>query len=124
MNSNHFLQGIDTIILRVKDIDKAKSWYTQKLGFKTIHEDATLRLVVLDTFSPTSLTIWETDEEIKNNPKTTSYPIFRTQDARNAHQQLIKMDVKVGDMTTDHVVTYFTFRDIDDNILEVCQVHD
>ncbi|HRG11181.1 MAG TPA: VOC family protein [Cyclobacteriaceae bacterium] len=124
MNNNHFLQGIDTVILRVKDINKAKSWYTEKLGFNNIHEDSKLRLVVLDTFSPTSLTIWETDEEIKINPKTTSYPIFRTMDASNAHRQLKKMNVRVGDIITDHVVTYFTFLDLDDNILEVCQVHD
>ena len=34
-----------------------------------------------------------------------------------------KLNVKVGDMITDHVVTYFTFYDPDDNMLEVCQVH-
>ena len=117
------MQGIDTIILRVTDIEKAKSWYTEKLGFKNVHEDLKLRLVVLDTFSPTSLTIWETDEEIKNNPKTTSYPIFRTVDAGNAYQQLKKLNVQVDEIITDHVVTYFTFRDPDNNILEVCEVH-
>jgi catechol 2,3-dioxygenase-like lactoylglutathione lyase family enzyme len=48
---DHFLQGIDTVILRVSDIDRAKSWYVEKLGFKNIHEDIKLRLVVLDTFN-------------------------------------------------------------------------
>lgn len=124
MNNNHFLQGIDTIILRVADIDKAKIWYTEILGFKVVHEDPEHRLVVLDTSGPTSLTIWETDEELNTNPKTTSYPIFRSLDAGNAHMQLKKLNVKVGDLITDHVVTSFTFRDLDNNILEVCQVHD
>jgi|GEM_PF-4828330 len=54
----HFLQGIDTVILRVSDIEKSKKWYTQKLGLNAIHQDERLGLVVLDTFSPTSLTIW------------------------------------------------------------------
>lgn len=119
----HFLQGIDTIILRVSDVDKSKKWYTEKLGLKAIHEDEKLRLVVLDTFSPTSLTIWETEERIEPNPRTTSYPIFRTIDAKDAHGQLKERNVSVGDLTTDHVVTYFTFYDLDNNVLEVCQAH-
>ncbi len=81
---NHFLQGIDTVILRVSDIKKSKEWYTQKLGLKEIHHDEKLKLVVLDTFSPTSLTIWETDEKIEPNPRTTTYPIFKTIDAKAA----------------------------------------
>ena len=28
----HFLQGIDTIIVRVSNINKAKMWYKTKLG--------------------------------------------------------------------------------------------
>jgi catechol 2,3-dioxygenase-like lactoylglutathione lyase family enzyme len=124
MDNNLFLQGIDTIILRVTNLEKAKYWYTEKLRFKDIYEDSRLRLVVLDTFGPTSLTIWETDEKIKTNPKTASYPIFRTLDAVSAHRQLKNLDVKVGDIITGDVVTYFTFRDLDENILEVCQVHD
>jgi catechol-2,3-dioxygenase len=119
----HFLQGIDTVILRVSDIEKSKKWYTQKLGLKVIHQDEKLRLVVLDTFSPTSLTIWETDEKIQPNPRTTTYPIFRTINAKEAHGQLKNRDVNVGELTSDYVVTYFTFHDIDNNILEVCQVH-
>lgn len=120
---NHFLQGIDTVILRVSDIEKSKEWYTQKLGLKAIHHDKKLKLVVLDTFSPTTLTIWETDDKIQPNPRTASYPIFRTIDAKEAHGQLKDREIKVGELTTDHVVTYFTFHDIDNNILEVCQVH-
>ncbi|GAB4334740.1 MAG: hypothetical protein OHK0038_12110 [Flammeovirgaceae bacterium] len=120
----HFLQGIDTVILRVSDIEKSKKWYTQKLGLKEIHQNEKLKLVVLDTFSPTSLTIWETDDKIKPNPRTTTYPIFRTIDAKNAHEQLKERDVNVGDIITNHVVTYFTFYDPDNNVLEICQVHD
>lgn len=122
--NNHFLQGIDTIILRVSNIDQAKKWYTEKLGFNAIHEDELLRLAVLDTFSPTSITLWQTDEKIKNNPKTSSYPIFRTQNATTAHEELKKRGVKTEEIITDHVVTYFSFYDPDGNVLEVCQVHD
>lgn len=80
-------------------------------------------MVVLDTFSPTSLTIWETQEKIVLNPNTASYPIFRTLDAHLAHQRLKLNGITVGEIITDHVVTYFTIHDTDGNILEVCQVH-
>ena len=118
-----FLQGIDTIILRVSNINEAKVWYPAKLGFKNIYEDEKLRLVVLDTFSPTSLTLWETDEKIAPNPKTASYPIFKTFNAKDAHDALRRLDVAANDLITDHVVTYFNFFDPDGNMLEVCQVH-
>jgi len=119
----HFLQGIDTIIVRVSNINEAKIWYTTKLGFNNIYEDEKIRLVVLDTFSPTSLTLWETDEKIAPNPKTAAYPIFKTLNATDARDALRRLDVTVNDLITDHVVTYFNFFDPDGNMLEVCQVH-
>jgi len=119
----HFLQGIDTVILRVSNVNESKLWFIRKLGFQSIHQDDKLKLVVLDTYSPTSLTLWQTDEPIKVNARTASYPIFRTSDARVAHQKLEEQGVSVGPLTTDHVVTYFTFEDRDGNLLEVCQVH-
>src|SRR6187455_1168255 len=112
MNKN-LLHGIDTVILRVSDVAKSKVWYTQKLGFRNIYEDSKTKLVVLDVFSPTSLTLWQTDEKIATNPKTSAYPIFRTQDANAAHLQLMQSGINVGDVTTDHVVSYFNFQDPD-----------
>lgn len=121
---NNFLQGIDTLILRVADIERSKNWFTQKLSFTVLHEDAIHRLAVLDTHSAVSITIWQTDEPIHVNSKTAAYPIFRTANAREAHDHLLAQGVPAGEIITDHVVTYFTFHDPDGNILEVCQVHE
>jgi len=121
--NQHFLQGIDTIILRVSNINEAKIWYTTNLGFKTIYEDERIRLVVLDTFGQTSLTLWETDGKIRN-PKTASYPIFRTSNAKVAHDALTRLEVTASDLITDDLLTYFNFFDPDGNIFEVCQVND
>ena len=33
--------------------------------------------------------------------------------------QFKKMDVEVGDLIKDHFVIYFTFRDLDHNVIEV-----
>jgi len=121
---NNFLQGIDTLIVRVSDIEISRNWFIQKLSFTVLHEDPIHRLAVLDTHSPVSITLWQTDEPIKINAKTTAYPIFRTADAQQAHDHLSAMGVTVGEIITDHAVTYFTFHDPDGNILEVCQVHE
>lgn len=121
--NNNFLQGNDTLILRVADIERSKNWFTQKLSFPVLHEDAVHKLVVLDAHSAVSITLWQTDEPIHINSKTAAYPIFRTANAREAHDHLSAQGVPVGEIITDHVVTYFTFHDPDGNILEVCQVH-
>ena len=51
------LEGIDTVIIRVSNIVISKEWYINKLGLSPIWEDALMNLVVLDTNSPTSLTL-------------------------------------------------------------------
>ena len=124
MNDNQkTLQGIDTIIVRVSDISSSKHWYEEKLNLAPIWDDLESRLVVLDTGSPTSLTLWQTDRKVRNNRETASYPIFRTQDAALARYELRERGVEVGEVIEDGVVKYFFFYDPDGNVLEACQVH-
>ena len=121
--SNLLLQGIDTVIVRVKDINASKKWYREKLGLTIIWDDAALRLVVLDTKGPTSLTLWQTDRQISIEKETASYPIFRTPDAAALRQELQNREVETGDVIQDKYVNYFFFYDPDGNVLEACQVH-
>jgi len=123
-NNNKLLQGIDTVIVRVKDVATAKEWYQNKLGLTAIWDDPVTRLVVLDTQGPTSLTLWQTDKPIVVNKETTSYPIFRTTDAVALQQELIARGIQSDELITDDHVTYFFFYDIDGNVLEACQVHE
>jgi hypothetical protein len=95
-----------------------------KLELKAIWDDPNLKLVVLDTGGPTSLTLWQTDKIIQSNPDTSSYPIFRSLDANTANQELNEKSVKVGEVIDDGFVNYFFFYDPDGNILEACQVHE
>ena len=119
---NH-LQGIDTVIVRVKDAARSKQWYMEKLGFTVVWEDPVLRLAVLDTGGPTSLTIWETASEVISSSEGSAYPIFRTPDALEARKALLEAGVPADPVITDHAVTYFRFYDPDANMLEACQVH-
>ena len=123
MESNNSLQGIDTIIIRVSNIEISMKWYQEKLDLKPIWDDPNLKLVVFDTGGSTSLTIWQTEKVIQNNPDTSTYPIFRTLDANKANQELKEKGIKVGEVIDDGLVNYFYFYDPDGNILEACQVH-
>lgn len=119
----NLLDGIDTVIVRVKNIADSKQWYTEKLGLIPQWEDPTLKLVVMNTGSPTSLTLWETDAEILSSRDGSSYPIFRTLNAADTRSAMTASGVVADPLITDHAVTYFRFYDPDGNVLEACQVH-
>ena len=122
--NNKHLQGIDTVIVRVKDVVVSKEWYQHKLGLPAIWDDPVAKLVVLDTQGPTSLTLWQTDQPIMVNKKTTSYPIFRTPDAAALLKELKARGIQADELISDDHVTYFFFYDVDGNVLEACQVHE
>lgn len=123
-NNHHLLQGIDTIIIRVKDIETSKKWYQEKLELTSLWDDPKMKLVVLDTKGPTSLTLWQTNEKISIQRETASYPIFKTPDATALKEELLSRGIETGDIIQDDYVKYFFFYDPDGNVLEACQVHD
>lgn len=122
MENKALLQGIDTVIVRVSDIEASKRWYQEKLGLNIIWDDAETKLAVLDTNGPTSLTLWQTGQKIVINRETASYPIFKTQDAIALRHELQKRGIEVGDVSEDDHVSYFFFYDPEGNVLEACQV--
>jgi catechol 2,3-dioxygenase-like lactoylglutathione lyase family enzyme len=123
MTDKKLLQGIDTVIIRVSDVNLSKKWYSENLGLAPIWDDSNLKLVVMDTGSPTSLTLWQTDEKIHSNKNTASYPIFRTVDAKASRNELLNSGVDVSEIIEDEVVKFFQIYDPDGNILEACEVH-
>jgi catechol 2,3-dioxygenase-like lactoylglutathione lyase family enzyme len=120
----NLLQGIDTIIVRVSNIAASKKWYSEKLGMALLFEDDKMKLAVLDTKSPTSLTLWQTEKTVSVNRDTASYPIFKTPNADALKKELSNRGIEVGEIIQDDYVKYFFFYDADGNILEACQVHE
>ncbi len=118
------LQGIDTVIVRVSNITASKKWYLEKLGLALLFEDDKIKLAVLDTKGPTSLTLWETDKTMSVNRDTASYPIFKTPNADELKKELSNRGIETGEIIQDAYFKYFFFYDPDGNILEACQVHD
>ena len=124
MEETKLLQGIDTVIIRVSDIEISKDWYQKKLGLLPVWDDPKMNLVVLGTNSATSLTLWQTKKKISIDQETASYPIFKTPDASALREALIVSGIQVGEIIQDEYVKYFFFYDPDGNILEACQVHE
>lgn len=115
------LRGIDTVIIRVSNYETSKKWYEEKLGLSPIWDDPAMKLVVLDTKSPVSITLWQTEKKINVEEDSASYPIFGAGNAYSVHEELKKLDVKTSGIIKDDHVTWFKFYDPDGNVLEACQ---
>jgi GTP diphosphokinase / guanosine-3',5'-bis(diphosphate) 3'-diphosphatase len=116
--------GIDTVLLRVHDLDTAAAWYETRLGLARTFADPAERLVVLDVGGATSLTLWALKRGEVPVPAEAArpFPIFRVSDARAAWSRLRDRGVAVGELAAANGVTSFQFRDPDGNVLEACQV--
>jgi catechol 2,3-dioxygenase-like lactoylglutathione lyase family enzyme len=120
---SNLLQGIDTIIVRVSNIERSKDWYVQKLGLTVLFEDSKMKLAVIDTNSATSITLWQTPQTFFIDRETASYPIFKTPDADKLRQVFLNSGIETEEIIQDDYVKYFLFFDPDGNILEACEVH-
>lgn len=120
--SSPVFEGIDTVIIRVSNYLVSKKWYEEKLGMEVIFEDHTSKLVVFETGSPTSLTIWQTDEKTAPQKERNSYPIFRTSDAAASRNELVKKEVTVDELVEAEGIKFYRFYDPDGNLFEACEV--
>jgi catechol 2,3-dioxygenase-like lactoylglutathione lyase family enzyme len=119
---NTLIQGIDTIIIRVSDIESSKAWYQDSLEFTSVWQDVDMKLVVLDTNGAASITLWQTDKKIESHKDTATHPIFKTTDASKLGEDLHNKGVQVEPVIQDEHVKYFFFYDPDGNILEACEI--
>lgn len=115
-------EGIDTIIIRVSNLSKSIKWYSKNLGLEVLYEDDVTKIVVLDSGSPTSITLWETTEKSEINRNTAAYPIFKSSNASRDYSILEMRKVKLDELHDSEDITFFNFYDPDGNILEACQV--
>lgn len=117
-----FLQGIDTQILSVLNLDRSRRWYTEQPGLPCTYEDPKQMLVVLETFGTNSLTIWETARN--NCILPTDQDLSHIQDRRSGRSppRTGGRGVSIGKLILEHEVTHFSLYDPHNNLMEVCQV--
>lgn len=124
MSAGVFL-GLDTVLLRVTNIEAAREWYRTAFGFDEPYFDPAERLAVFSLGGTTSLTLWELKEgeKLPFRTEAATFPIFSVRDAKATRELLAGRGVEVGPIVDGGGVTFFTFKDPDGNLLEACQVH-
>ncbi|RDY71111.1 hypothetical protein DXT76_09095 [Halobacillus trueperi] len=113
------IEKIDTMCLAVKDVEKAGTWYEEKLGFTVSFKGDGYRVLSIGDH-PVPLTI-EEKENVGSSSR--NYPIFFTKDLDETYEQLKEKKVDVEDKQKDSENYYFDFYDLDGNRLQVCCYH-
>lgn len=113
---------LDTLILRVHDLSAARTWYAATLGLTAVYVDEAEGLAVLG-LEGTSLTLWQLKPgEAMVDSATAPYPIFSVADAAAAQTLLRERGTAAGALQVGPGVRFFSFRDLDGNRLEACEV--
>ena len=109
-------ERIDTICLKVSNVEKASSWYQDVLGFTESFKDKNYRILAINN-SAVPITIEE--GEINPSPEQV-YPIFYTKNIEAAYENLKEKAVTVSEIQMDGVNQFFDFYDLDGNRLQAC----
>lgn len=117
------LRALDTVVVRVADLEAAVAWYEQKLGLVRTDTDPARRRAVFDLGGTTSLTLWElTRADVPMVPgAATTRPVFAVDDVDAAWATLRERDVLVDPVTESDGGRWFQFRDLDGNRLDAWQ---
>ncbi|MBX0356986.1 VOC family protein [Halobacillus sp. Nhm2S1] len=110
------IEKIDTMCMGVKDVEKASSWYEEKLGFTVSFKGEGYCVLSIGNH-PVPLTIEEKESVDTSNQ---NYPIFFTNHLDETYEQLKERKVNVDDKQRDQENDYFDFYDLDGNRLQVC----
>ncbi|WP_077622318.1 VOC family protein [Sediminibacillus massiliensis] len=110
------IERIDTICMQVENVEKASTWYEEKLGFQLSFIGEGYRVLNVGD-SPVPLTIEEAGASRKEN---SSYPIFFVPEIEKAYQDLQNKGVQVSKLHKDKDNCYFDCYDLDNNRLQFC----
>ncbi|SHG90489.1 VOC family protein [Ornithinibacillus halophilus] len=111
------LNQIGTVFIPVKDIEKARDWYCDILGFEENGEILFGHLYVL----PMEATGIVLDSKIYSEKNIFTIPAFHfnTKDIEAAYHYMRKKGVDlITEIEHNH---YFNFKDLDGNVLMICQ---
>ncbi len=114
---------VDTVILRVKDLEKSRAWYEGKLGLRPGFVGKEEKLVVYKVGQgETTLTIYELKTGEKHTPKSLlqTHPIFYSRDIKIDYETLKGRGMRLDSIHEDEAGAWFQFFDPDGNLLEAC----
>lgn len=109
------IERIDTVCLKVRDIEKSSKWYQEMLGLVEYYkEEHYVILKIGEGDIPLTL------ERGEPSGQDTAYPIFFSSTLDEAHQILSERGVKVSYIQKDGLNTFFELYDLDGNKSQIC----
>lgn len=109
------IERIDTICLKVRDIEKSSRWYQEMLGLVEHYKEEHYVILKIGE-GDISLTL----EKGEPSGQDTAYLIFFSSILDEAHQVLSERGVKVSDIQKDGLNTFFELYDLDGNKSQIC----
>ena len=113
---------IDTVTIRVGDVVAAQSWYEDKLGLRPNYYDDEQRIVVMESDSETTFTLWEREPFDPPSPlgRRGTYPVLFTDNIEETHFALTGRGVNAEPIAgAPGEPRWFGFTDPDGNYIEV-----
>ncbi len=125
--TNSRLKGMEGVFIPVKDPELSAKWYGEILGFKLLYIEENAAVMQIAELSPTVVCLVKTQSHQpmkfpSNNFGVGKYYNFIPQSSiDDIYQYLLLHNVKVDPMDGEGGTHFFTFYDLDDNPLGVCQ---
>lgn len=124
VNKAGIFSRLDTLIIRVKNIEESKNWYIENLGFFPVYSDDESKITVFDMAGTTTLTLWQLEEEGSGGTKSpgNTYAVFNCENAEQVFKSLQKKGVAVDNFAASEDVSLFNFYDPDGNKFEAIEI--
>lgn len=115
--------ALNMVVMRVKDLRVARSWYERVLELHAVEENAAGQTVILDLGRGANLCLWQlaVDETLATAPTAAAFPNFRTGDVDGTHAKLEALGVHVTPLRDTGGTKWFSFFDPDGNRIDVMQ---
>lgn len=116
---SNIFKRIDTVFVKVKNLEKSSEWYEMVMGFHLTWSDMAGGYVSF-AVGETALTLVQIPEELELKVSESSTFNFYVSDVSEAHEYLLEKGAEPSEITVDGNVKWFSFKDLEGNKLEVC----
>lgn len=126
VNKAGIFNRLDTIIVRVKNLEESKNWYIENLSFFPVYSDEESKIAVFDMAGTTTLTLWQLEEDEPGGTRNqgNTYAVFNCDNAEQVFKSLKKKGVFVDSFAASEEVSLFNFYDPDGNKFEVIEINE
>jgi predicted enzyme related to lactoylglutathione lyase len=121
MNNSPISKQIGAVFLHVSDMNKSIQWYSELLGLpiKSSSHEGTIYELTMDGGS--GLLLDSNKRELSNSSRKTQF-FFNTRNLKESYDFIIEKGVEiVTEIEVHDNISFFTFKDLDENILMVCE---